>query len=55
MERWNFDFEHEKPLHGRYEWVRNEQGNEISESKETDGGTNQQEKRAEEAENNAEH
>ncbi|KAG7198343.1 hypothetical protein KM043_005737 [Ampulex compressa] len=30
-ERWNFDFEKEEPLPGRYEWVKIDQhGNEIS-------------------------
>lgn len=33
MERWNFDFKHEIPLPGRYEWVKlDEHGNEIPNS-----------------------
>lgn len=53
MKKWNFDFVHGKPLPGRYEWVKlDEQGNEISESKETNGRIRTQEKCAEEAENN---
>ncbi|XP_077268852.1 uncharacterized protein LOC143900934 isoform X1 [Temnothorax americanus] len=50
MEKWNFDFVREEPRPGRYEWVKlDEQGNEISESKETNGRIS-----AEEAKNNAE-
>ncbi|XP_024871658.1 uncharacterized protein LOC112454469 isoform X2 [Temnothorax curvispinosus] len=38
MEKWNFDFVRGEPRPGRYEWVKlDEQGNEISESKETNG------------------
>lgn len=34
-ERWNFDFENEVPLSGRYEWVKlDRDGNEISETSE---------------------
>lgn len=51
--KWNFDFKHGKPLPGYYEWVKlDEQGNEVFESKETNGEINTQEKGAEEAENN---
>lgn len=53
MKKWNFDFVHGKPRPGRYEWVRlDEQGNEVPESKETNGSVNTQEKCAEETEKN---
>lgn len=53
--KWNFDFVRGEPQPGRYEWVKvNEEGNEISESKETNGKINTQEKYAKETEKNAE-
>lgn len=52
MKKWNFDFVNGKPLPGRYEWVElDEQGNEVSEPKGTNG-INAQEKCAKGAENN---
>ncbi|XP_014483540.1 PREDICTED: uncharacterized protein LOC106749026 isoform X2 [Dinoponera quadriceps] len=50
-ERWNFDFENEVPLSGRYEWVRvDRDGNEISDFAQLkNGAPDLQEGRPEEA------
>ncbi|XP_032677798.1 cyclin-dependent kinase inhibitor 1-like isoform X2 [Odontomachus brunneus] len=38
-EKWNFDFENEVPLSGRYEWVKlDRDGNEISDSAQLNNG-----------------
>ncbi|CAD1479805.1 unnamed protein product, partial [Heterotrigona itama] len=43
-QRWNFDFENEEPLPGRYEWVRlDEHGNEVCNPLERDEVENLQE------------
>ncbi|XP_011638846.1 uncharacterized protein LOC105428305 [Pogonomyrmex barbatus] len=57
--KWNFNFIHEKPLPGRYEWVGPNdeipEENEISDFKETNERIqNDQEEYAEETKNNAE-
>lgn len=50
-ERWNFDFEREVPLSGRYEWVRiDRDGNEISDFAQSKNEVhNSQEERPKEA------